>query len=173
MTNFEKCSLYLRDLPSPKHFIKANFYFMIASALGRKCWIGSPGFQIFPNIYMFFVGPPGCGKSLPAGKSRDLLKSLEYLQPQLGKMVKSVIIHPHSATYESMLQNIQKAFRTEKIPEKGGKLISHSSMTLINDEEVAMLFRKHTEDIVMFLVVHLSSHRAWGYGRGGKRSSLL
>ena len=65
MTNLERWQLFMKDIPSPNSFINMGFYFMIAAALQRRVWLGSPILHpIFPNLYLVFVGDPGIGKGL-------------------------------------------------------------------------------------------------------------
>lgn len=49
---------------------------MVAGALERKVWIKSQGASIYPNLYIFLVGPPGVGKTRPLNMANEVWREM-------------------------------------------------------------------------------------------------
>ena len=66
---------YSQYLPAPKLFKKWGGIFAISAALARRTWsITDPTFPpLYPNLFLMFVGPPGCGKDIVINKVTKLL----------------------------------------------------------------------------------------------------
>jgi energy-coupling factor transporter ATP-binding protein EcfA2 len=62
--NVDKWKFFMKDFVSPDSFIEFGYYFLVASALQRRVWLGPPENAIFPNMFVILVGPPGVGKGL-------------------------------------------------------------------------------------------------------------
>lgn len=145
MTNLQKWEYYLKDLESPNHYIRWNWFYAISSALARKVWLDDS--KIYPNMYLIFVGPPAVGKSLPADKAVEMLADL--VEDNNGKVESVVNISPDSVTLESLFQQLSAASRTIRMPD--GTAYSHASMSFCLAEELAVLFRDKSNDLVQFL----------------------
>ena len=78
MTNLEKWRFCLKDLVSPDTFVDWGFYFVIGAALQRRVWVSSGMFELYPNLYIVFTGPPGVGKGLVLRAIKNLLKKHKY-----------------------------------------------------------------------------------------------
>lgn len=169
MTNLDKFHSYLARVPSPEHFITWDYYFMVASVLGRKVWHNPLDFfPVFPNMYLVFVAGPGVGKSLPANFVREVLDGLrvspykdgqEKLQETdklLGtERTKSpVTLAPDDCSVERLINlmstNTSSFFYT---PPGGDKPVevAHSSMCACVSEELATLFREKQNVLVQWL----------------------
>lgn len=74
MTNYDKWRLYTSTLPSPDNYIDWSWYYIVAAALQRRVWMGSENQQLFPNMYVILVGPPGTGKGLVLKEVTNLLR---------------------------------------------------------------------------------------------------
>jgi adenylate kinase family enzyme len=155
MTNLERWIFYLRDLPSPEHFIRWNYFFMVSSCLQRRVFWGQEGeFQLFPNLFLIFIGPPACGKSLPATKATEILQSLKLtkVDPE-GNLIEEQLVTtaPDSTTLEQLYVVCAEALKTKKICDNPPKFIAHSSVSVCLGDEMGLLFREKTNDLVMFL----------------------
>ena len=53
---------YTEILPSPLLFRKWVGIFFVAAAMERKVLVRTMGSQLYPNLYVLLVGPPGIGK---------------------------------------------------------------------------------------------------------------
>jgi len=74
LSNFEKWRLYTQGLPSPENYIDWSWYYIVSAALQRRVWMGSDNQQLFPNMYVILVGPPGTGKGLVLREVTNLLR---------------------------------------------------------------------------------------------------
>src|SRR5687767_8997642 len=71
---FEK---YCAGKGSPGVFTRWAGIFTIAAALERKVWIRTNKGTLYPNMYVFVVGPPGAGKTLALELSREFLGTID------------------------------------------------------------------------------------------------
>ncbi len=76
--NLDKWRYFLSECPSPNDYINFGFYFMIASTLQRKVWIGDELNALYPNIYVVFVGAAGIGKGLVLKQITSCLRHWDY-----------------------------------------------------------------------------------------------
>lgn len=72
----------------------------VAAALERKVHIISQGRPVFPNLYIFLVGPPGSGKTRAVDESEDIFRAL-----------KSHKIAPTSMTKASLIDALKESER--------------------------------------------------------------
>jgi energy-coupling factor transporter ATP-binding protein EcfA2 len=158
MTNLEKWRHYLKDLESPDLFIDWSFYSLISAALQRRVWLYPDSMAIYPNIFTLLVGPPAAGKSRVISQVADVIKNEKLMEPNLEKnnMVPMFPCGADTTTQESLLRFMRDdCIRTFKIPDKrlGGtatKKRSHHSICFMV-EELGVLFRKNSEDMVNML----------------------
>lgn len=162
-TNLERFRFLCVDFPSPDIFIDFDFHVMIAACLARKVWLGgNTGNKLFPNQFGIAVADPGIGKSLPAGKVNEILKSLveTKLVKENGqdKLIESPLLNlgPDTITFEKLVMRCHSSSETNKMPEdmiKKGyvKYYTHSSTTFCLSDEITMLFTDQTRRVVSFL----------------------
>jgi uncharacterized protein (DUF924 family) len=157
--NLERFQYLCKALPSPDLFIEYNFYFMIAACLARKVWWGTANSYIgnlYPNLYLIFVTPPGIGKSLPANTAGRILSGLAeyYFDKKEGKFkVRGMLnLGPDSVTFEKLI--IRAASYNELTPWPDGpmKFYHHSSTTFCLGDELGMLLTDQTKRVVSFLM---------------------
>ena len=167
MTNFERWKLWNRDSFSPDIFIEWSWLTMIASALQRRVWYDNNSYPQYPNMFVLFCGPPGCGKGLQLDQISAFLRHHErptrfsaferQVMKASGKSEDSLAdkVFPFAAdstTFESLTQEMVAASHIFKIP--GGKdseSYAHSSLIFLLDEFTS-IFKKHSEDTVTFLL---------------------
>lgn len=156
-TNLERFQYICKDLMSPSIFIDFNFYFMISSCLARKVWIGgesdSIARNIYPNLYLIFVAPPGIGKSLPADIVHGLISNLtETRFDKKSKqyyVTKLLNLGPDAISFEKLIMRAASA--SDIVKTKKGKMYHHSSTTFCLADEMGMLFHDNTKRVVYFL----------------------
>lgn len=111
-SNFERWRKYTEPLPSPESYINWSWYYIVAAALQRRVWMGSENQQLFPNMYVILVGPPGTGKGLVL---REVTNLLRYWTLDMGQTVNSNLAKTDSekaqvqALVETNLANATKA----------------------------------------------------------------
>jgi hypothetical protein len=108
---------YTEGRGSPTIYRKWTAIFLVGAALERKAWITTAKGVLYPNQFLFLIGPAGVGKSLCTALSYELLTSIRTPE---------TIIHvaPTSVTKASLADALNKAERrvfklTEKVPING------------------------------------------------------
>lgn len=74
---------YTKGHPSPPIFRKWAAITAVAGALERKLWVRTMGSNLYPNMYVIFVAPPGVGKTIAISTTERLWRGLEdhYVAP--------------------------------------------------------------------------------------------
>lgn len=83
---------YTSGIQSPEPFREWAAIATIAAALERKVHIISQGRPVYPNLYIFLVGPPGSGKTRAVEESEDLLHALKEHHIAPTSMTKAALI---------------------------------------------------------------------------------
>lgn len=65
----------VEDTESPRIFHIWSAIFAISAALGRRCYLPSGTFNVYPNHYVLLVGTPGTRKTTAASLSKRILKA--------------------------------------------------------------------------------------------------
>lgn len=169
---------YLEKNSSPEVFADFGFYFMISAALQRRVWVGRNGAELYPNIYVVLVGPPGVGKgiviapvtnilrSFKKGKvlSEDTKKLLESLNSSNEELVECVrknedtnqLVLATSAdttTYQSLVRDVAGSMTPHKwVNGKGEKKVyTHCSM-YFSLKEMGTMFQANQKLLLDFLL---------------------
>lgn len=67
---------YCSSLYAPLPFRKWAAISVISSAMERRLWVWTRGRNMYPNLYVFLVGPPGVGKGLVLDEVNRLLTAI-------------------------------------------------------------------------------------------------
>lgn len=157
MTNFERWRILTKNFPSPDSWIDFGFYYLISACLQRRVWLygeGEDGGELFPNMYVAFVGPPGSGKGLVLGTVARFLRFHKY---EKGGIIKTNTGHEKpplfplgadSVTFEELLSDVADSIR--RIPRPDSSVYIHTSYAFVL-EELDSLFKRKTLDVVAFL----------------------
>jgi hypothetical protein len=97
---------YTKGAQSNDLFRRWSAIGIIAGALERKVWIISQGSHIFPNLYIFLVGPPGVGKTRQLNLAGDLYNSIT------GTTTENHWVARVSLTKASLMDQLHAALRT-------------------------------------------------------------
>lgn len=190
MTNMERWNLYMSEITSPDSFIKWGYFSMIASCLQRRVWRGSEHNPLFCPLYVILTGPSAVGKGRVIGEvtkmlrhhklkdsdSKDLFfdneshgNSKETNSHKEKELPLLIPVGADSSTYQALVLALSKCVRViwHKSGETTKRPYLHSSLTL-SLEELSSLFRKHTEDLVNFLLCAFDckDYRYESVGRG-------
>ncbi len=165
----DRWKFYCDTIISPDSYIEWGLYYTIAAVLQRRVWRGQlNGKPLFPNPYIIFVADPGVGKGLVITEVNKILrfhklekkeepneiKIINFEQPK-GNIEKPLLfqVGADATTYEALVREISRSVRAYFYKfENKQKAYIHSSLCFCL-EEISSLFRKHTEDLVRFLLV--------------------
>lgn len=157
-SNYEKWRTLTRRITSPDSWVDFGFFYLISACLQRRVWLygeGDDGSELFPNMYVCFVGPPGLGKGLILGTVARLLKFHKYEKGSLIKTNTGTEQPPlfplgaDSVTFEELLSDVADSIRRIPRPATKDNYI-HTSYAFVL-EELDSLFKRKTLDVVNFL----------------------
>lgn len=166
MTNLERWSVYMKDVPSPDIFIEWGFYSLISGALQRRVWVDS-GAPVYPNHYIVLTAPPGVGKGNVLNAVKDFLghhvsgaktiseaERLAGAKPQEGTKLFSLAAD--STTFESFVLETSRSSTHIEVPKQlaervGVRVYSYAPMHFILDEATS-IFHKDAQSLTTFLL---------------------
>lgn len=171
-TNLARWFTYMQNSVSPDSFIRWGFFSAVASALERRIWIGTEHDPLFLNLFSVLVAPPGVGKGRTISPVAKLLRhhknhrhstimgkpidpNVEKGNSMKNELPSLIQVGADATTYEALVKAMTLSARAEHYQVPGTtvkKMYMHSSMTFCLPE-ISSLFRKHTEDLVNFLLV--------------------
>lgn len=101
VTDFIDCFMaYTEGIPSPELFRLWSAISAIAGALERRIWVETGRGQLYPNLYVLLVAPPGVGKDQAISRVEDLWYA-----------TKRLFVAPDSVTSASLLDSLAEADR--------------------------------------------------------------
>jgi hypothetical protein len=189
MTIQENWNIYCENIPSPQPFLDWSFYSMIGAALQRRVWIGDIRAKpLFPNLYTVLVADPGVGKTQATDPVMRFLshwkrgakenKDVFFDQHEYNNVAKKtqeeptlIQIAPNATTYEALCRSFSRCISAFMPPNSnnGSPTIPyvHSSLCF-NLDELSSLLRRHSDDVVNFLLqaYDCSSYSYESVGRG-------
>lgn len=119
---------YTEKIGSPPLFTKWAGIFTVAAALERKVWVTTNKGRLYPNLYVFFVGPPGAGKTVAEDKAAELFVQLEDHH-----------LAPTSMTKASLIDRLSNSERKLVMPKETPPVISFNSLTIMANELGTMI----------------------------------
>lgn len=114
------------NLSSPLLFRKWAAISTIAGALERKVWVRTMGSNVYPNMYVILVAPPGVGKSEVTWRVRQLWESLEDHKVASSSVTKASLIDEIAAAGRRVVVT------TAKLGES--PVVSFNSLLLCSNE---------------------------------------
>lgn len=129
-----------------KHVLSPDIYrlwgaiSLVAGALERRVWLSNSQGNVYPNMYVILVGPPGTGKSIV-----DRVRELWTDATEPGTKIPAFHVAPDSMTDASLVDALVKA-KSTYVPPAGEFLTYHS--LLIAQEELALLMPAYEQTFV-------------------------
>jgi len=114
---------YSDKLTSPEIFRRWAAISAISGALERKVWVRTMGSELYPNMYVILVAPPGIGKSEVTWRVRDFWQGLE------GQFVAS-----SSVTKAALMDELNEAARRIVTNHNMNPVVSFNSIKLAVNE---------------------------------------
>lgn len=159
--NFNKWADYCDPLPTNERFIAFGWLWMIGTALQRRVWMDTK--PVFPNNFMFLVGPPSAGKGCVTDSVRELF---DRITPDPKNDAKSITfamkkgnplfpLSADSSSFEAFVMFTAKNMQTFRYiePRTGNseEKYCYCSPAFILDE-VSSIFHKDAQNMVKFLL---------------------
>lgn len=144
---------YTEETESSPIFHKWVGISCIAAALRKKTWLSLGRLKVFPNMYVVLVAEPGIArKSQAISYGVDILNQL----PQ-------VVLSADAITQQAMLQDLEQCAAEDQMPD--GKLLRHSSLSIISREFESFLGQKGDNAKMLILLTDLfdASENSWKY----------
>lgn len=145
---------YTKEIDAPELFRRWGGIMTIASTLEQKVWIETTS-ALYPNLYIFLVGPPGTGKGRTMAEVAKLIRQLP-----------NPYIAPTSINSSSMIDHLAECKRI--IIQPPGPAIEYNTMTILV-EEMGTFMHEYTNDLVdqLSAFYYVSSYMPYGQRRRG------
>lgn len=60
---------------------------LVAALLQNRVWVEKDrGSKLYPNLYLFLIGPPGCGKGIAIGRGLRIINHIPHIRTIRGRM---------------------------------------------------------------------------------------
>ena len=156
---------YVEDTESPRSFWAWAGIFCISSALQRKVWLPFGMDNLYPNLYIMLVAPPGkLRKGAPLGFSRRILRDAH------------IPTFADSPTKRALTKYMHKLSETERFKWKDeeGKthIQSHCSVALVS-KELSSFLAIEPAKMIEILTDLFDSHDTWEYETSEKGRDRL
>lgn len=154
----------VEDTESPRHFWLWAGISIIAGALERKVWLPYGMFELYPNMYVMIVAPPGrCRKGSPLTFAKDILKKIDVNifsdSPTRRAMTKELSLITGQRTFYYMLEG-QKKMKT------------HASLMLIS-KELSSFLAIDPKGMIELLTDLFDAHDEWEYKTSEKGTDTI
>jgi len=149
-----------RNTETPEHFWLWAGIYTLCSALERKVWFPYGLDNLYPNIYIILVAPPGkCRKGLPLGVSKKLLQAI------------NLTVSVDSTSKQMLTKEMSQVFKQVNLPGVG-----HTTQTpmAIVSKEFSSLLSVDPKQMIECLTDLYDSHDVWEYKvKGDKKPDKL
>lgn len=151
---------YTDALPSPGLWRKFAAISLIAGALERRVWIKTAMGNLFPNMFMILVGPPGAGKTILTSQIYDFWSTLQD-GTDTGHHVAA-----SSVTAASLIDSLNEAQRRIVRPTAIPPVETFNSLKICSNE--LGVFLPAYENSMMNLLTDIYDGRPYSERRRGK-----
>lgn len=119
---------YTDSIPSPELWRKWAGIFILGAAMERRLWIKTSIGNLYPNLYVVFVGPPGVGKTLMTSRVRSFLYGLSDDGDN-----NAFHLSAASETHASVIDSLRDASR-RFIQPGSMEIVNYNSLTIVSNE---------------------------------------
>ena len=114
--------LYMENTESARIFHKWTSLSVIAACLRKKVFLGIGRINIYPNMYVIFVGPPGEPR-----KSQAISFGIKFLSE-----ISDVVMSADAITPQALVEDLERCAIDEQMPD--GSIFQHASLTITSKE---------------------------------------
>lgn len=150
---------FSRETESPVSFWLWSGISTIASALQRKVWLPFGMDAIYPNQYIFLIGPPATRKANPIKFSRKILDAV------------GVDVGVDSQSKRSLTQDLAELAKT-RFYNYEGRVVPMAPLSLVSPE-LSTLFHLDINAIVEALTDIYDNSDKWDYKTSGSGKDVL
>lgn len=111
---------YSKDMPSPLVFRKWTAIHAVGASAERRVWCELGNLSVYPNLFIFLVGPPGTGKSVAINPMSGFLRKSQAVE-----------LAPNDMTKQGLLDALAKCTRGAVI---NGKPFDYTYMSICISE---------------------------------------
>jgi hypothetical protein len=122
---------YTDNLPSPERFRKWAAISAISGALERRVYVKTGAGELYPNMFILLVAPPGVGKDFAINPARELWSLTNKLN-----------IAPSAMTHKGMIDHLADSHVQQSYVDKNGKFVNYHSL-LVSVPELGVLVPGH------------------------------
>jgi len=151
---------YVEDTESPRRFWFWSGLWVIGSALQRKAWVKFGMENIYPNLYIMFIAPPGWSrKGAPVGFAKKLLEDIQ------------IPVGIDSPTKRHLTKRLHSLSETEHFFWNGFK--RGQAPLALPSKELSSFLAVDPKGMIEALTDLHDSHDKWDYGTSGKGEDIL
>jgi hypothetical protein len=155
----EGLAQYVEDTEAPRPFWLWAGIFTINAALQRRVWVRYGLRNVYPNIYLTIIAPPGERKGDPPKLAKKILEKID------------IPVAVDSSSKRSMTQELAETARKEQYVYEG-KSLPMASMAIVS-EEFSTLLAVDPKGIIELLTDLYDSPDVWKYKTSGKGEDYL
>jgi len=150
---------YVEDTEAPRNFWFWGGIYTICSALQRKVWLPYGLENLYPNIYLLIVAPPGRRKGAPPALSKRLLEDIH------------IPVAVDSSSKRALTKELAEAVKTEQFTYKG-KPRPMAALSIVS-KEMSSLLAVDPKGLIEVLTDLFDSHDVWKYKTSGQGQDFL
>jgi len=158
---------YVEDTESPRDFWVWAGLFCLTSAMQRKCWLKFGMDNLYPNLYIMIIAPPGrCRKGSPVGFAKKILSDE-------GIQIPVFVDSPTKRALTKMLAELTATagFRYTK-PNGTVEYKPQAPLALVS-KELSSFLAVNPNDMIDILTDLFDSHDVWEYKTSEKGTDKI
>lgn len=145
------------EIECPKNFVYWSGLSVISAIKKRKVWMVRPGYILYPNLYVFLLGPPAARKGFAVGIAEKLVSAMECTRVLSGR-----------ESIESMLKTMSE------VHSSNGKPPLKEASAFIPSEEFAASIIRNREAFTILTDLYFRYQESYYYRtKSGGEAKLI